>query len=190
MESVALQVYCAPDNQDHIGYMSKLGKLQSGEKLDRYETLWERPGFLVRRLHQIHVAMFHEECGNFSITPVQFSLLTILDTESPLDQVTLAAEVGIDRTNVADVITRLESRGLVERRTNESDRRTRLVSITDDGRTFRQRVHEGMEIAQERFLAPLAEDDRRLFMRLLRDLVEANNETGRAALRSALVSEK
>lgn len=170
--------------------MTKLGKLQSGEKLDRYEALWDRPGFLVRRLHQIHVAMFHEECGNFSITPVQFGLLTILDTKSPLDQVTLAAEVGIDRTNVADVITRLESRGLVERRANQSDRRTRLVSITDDGRAFRQRVHEGMEIAQERFLAPLAEDDRRLFMRLLRDLIEANNETGRAALRSGLVSEK
>ena len=170
--------------------MTKPGKLQSGEKLDRYEALWDRPGFLVRRLHQIHVAMFHEECGNFSITPVQFGLLTILDTKSPLDQVTLAAEVGIDRTNVADVITRLESRGLVERRANQSDRRTRLVSITDDGRTFRQRVHEGMEIAQERFLAPLVEDDRRLFMRLLRDLIEANNETGRAALRSGLVSEK
>jgi DNA-binding MarR family transcriptional regulator len=170
--------------------MTKPGKLQSGEKLVRYESLWDRPGFLVRRLHQIHVAMFHEECGDFNITPVQFGLLTILDGKSPLDQVTLAAEVGIDRTNVADVVTRLESRGLVERRANQSDRRTRLVSITDDGRTFRQRVQEGMEIAQERFLAPLGEEDRRLFMRLLRDLIEANNETGRAALRRAPVSEK
>jgi len=170
--------------------MAKPGKLQSGEKPDRHESLWDRPGFLVRRLHQIHVAMFHEECGNFSITPVQFGLLTILDGKSPLDQVTLAAEIGIDRTNVADVVARLESRGLVERRANQSDRRTRLVSITDDGRAFRQQVHGCMEIAQERFLAPLREEDRRLFMRLLRDLVETNNETGRAALRRALVSEK
>jgi len=170
--------------------MTRPGKLQINEKLDRYESLWDRPGFLVRRLHQIHVAMFHEECGNFSITPVQFGLLSILDGKSPLDQVTLAAEVGIDRTNVADVVTRLESRGLVERRPNQSDRRTRLVSITDDGRTFRQQVHKCMEIAQERFLAPLREEDRGLFMRLLRDLVETNNEIGRAALRRALVSEK
>jgi DNA-binding MarR family transcriptional regulator len=170
--------------------MTKPGKLQAGENPDRYESLWDRPGFLVRRLHQIHVAMFHKECGNFSITPVQFGLLTILDGTSPLDQVTLAAEVGIDRTNVADVITRLESRGLVERRANQSDRRTRLVSITEDGRVFRRRVHECMETAQERFLAPLGEEDRRVFMRLLRDLIEANNETGRAPLRRALVSER
>jgi DNA-binding MarR family transcriptional regulator len=170
--------------------MAKPGKLQSAEKPGRYESLWDRPGFLVRRLHQIHVAMFHEECGNFSITPVQFGLLTILDGKPPLDQVTLAAEIGIDRTNVADVVARLESRGLVERRANQSDRRTRLVSITDDGRAFRQQVHGCMEIAQERFLAPLREEDRRVFMHLLRDLVETNNETGRAALRRALVSEK
>jgi len=170
--------------------MTKPGKLQSGEKLDRYESLWDRPGFLVRRLHQIHVAMFHEECGNFSITPVQFGLLTILEGKSPLDQVTLAAEVGIDRTNVADVVKRLEGRGLVERRANQSDRRTRLVSITEDGRMFRQRVQKCMEIAQERFVGPLNEEDRRLFMRLLRNLIESNNETGRATLRNAAVSDR
>lgn len=170
--------------------MTKPGKLQSGEKLDRYESLWDRPGFLVRRLHQIHVAMFHEECGNFSITPVQFGLLTILEGKSPLDQVTLAAEVGIDRTNVADVVKRLEGRGLVERRANQSDRRTRLVSITEDGRIFRQRVQKCMEIAQERFVGPLNEEDRRLFMRLLRNLIDSNNETGRATLRNAAVSDR
>ena len=170
--------------------MTKPGKLQDGETPERYGSLWDRPGFLVRRLHQIHVAMFHEECDSFSITPVQFGLLTVLDRKSALDQVTLAAEVGIDRTNVADVITRLESRGLVERRDNPSDRRTRLVSITTDGREFRRQVHKGMEAAQERFLAPLGEEDRRLFMRLLRDLIEANNETGRAPLRRAPVSAK
>ena len=170
--------------------MTKPGKLQSGEKLDRYESLWDRPGFLVRRLHQIHVAMFHEECGNFSITPVQFGLLTILEGKSPLDQVTLAAEVGIDRTNVADVVKRLEGRGLVERRANQSDRRTRLVSITEDGRMFRQRVQKCMEIAQERFVGPLNEEDRRLFMRLLRNLIESNNETGRATLRNAAVCDR
>jgi len=169
--------------------MTRPGKLQSGDKLERYQSLWDRPGFLVRRLHQIHVAMFHEECGNFGITPVQFGLLTILEGKSPLDQVTLATEVGIDRSNVADVISRLEGRGLVERRANPSDRRTRLVSITADGRAFRQRVHKCMEIAQERLLAPLDEAERALFMRLLRDLIEANNETGRAPLRRALLSE-
>src|SRR5579872_284415 len=40
--------------------------------------LWSRPGYLVRRLHQIHTALFAEECKAFAITPVQYGLLTAL----------------------------------------------------------------------------------------------------------------
>ena len=34
------------------------------------KPLQERPGFLIRRLHQIHVALFMEECAAESITPM------------------------------------------------------------------------------------------------------------------------
>ena len=40
--------------------------------------LWRRPGYLIRRLHQIHYALFFEECAAFGITPVQYGLLTLL----------------------------------------------------------------------------------------------------------------
>ena len=40
--------------------------------------LWQRPGYLIRRLHQIHVAMFIEECAAFNITPVQYAVMTAL----------------------------------------------------------------------------------------------------------------
>ncbi|HYB09490.1 MAG TPA: MarR family winged helix-turn-helix transcriptional regulator, partial [Alphaproteobacteria bacterium] len=69
--------------------------------------LWSRPGYLIRRLHQIHQALFLDECRTFRITPIQYGLLTVLSTHPGIDQVTLAAELGIDRTNVADVLARL-----------------------------------------------------------------------------------
>ena len=37
--------------------------------------LMSRPGFLIRRLHQIHIALFLEECAGVDITPVQYTLL-------------------------------------------------------------------------------------------------------------------
>src|SRR6266496_2668773 len=40
--------------------------------------LWGRPGFLIRRLHQIHYGLFFEECGHATITPLQFGMLTVL----------------------------------------------------------------------------------------------------------------
>src|SRR5262245_22870620 len=69
--------------------------------------LWGRPGYLLRRLHQIHYALFFEECAEYEITPVQYGLLTTLSLNPNLDQNSLARELGIDRTNVADVLNRL-----------------------------------------------------------------------------------
>src|SRR5699024_976321 len=83
-----------------------------------------RPGFLVRRLNQIHSAIFYNECADFNITPVQYGLLSTLFRSPGLDQKTLGYEVGLDRANTGDVLKRLESRELIKRKACESDRRT------------------------------------------------------------------
>lgn len=146
--------------------------------------LWSRPGYLVRRLHQIHYALFMEECQPFSITPVQYGLLTALAERGSLDQVSLAEELGIDRSNVAEVLSRLEARGLVSRASNPNDRRAKLASLTDEGRELVQRMFMAMQHAQERLLAPLPEAERKAFMASLVKLVDANNQYGRASLRA------
>src|SRR6266702_5270000 len=73
---------------------------------------FSRPGFLIRRMHQIHGFLFAEETGDFDITPVQYSLLTTLDALGELDQNTLAIQVGLERSSVAEVIPRMHARGL------------------------------------------------------------------------------
>ncbi len=70
------------------------------------ELLFARPGFLVRRLHQIHVAMFFEECKSQNVTPVQYAILTAVSVLPDLDQTSLGQEVGLDRTTTADVVKR------------------------------------------------------------------------------------
>ncbi len=146
--------------------------------------LWRRPGYLVRRLHQIHYALFFEECAEFGITPVQYGLLTILSTNPDADQVTLANALGIDRTNVADVLRRLEQGGLVRRRRSANDRRMVLARLTAAGENMVERMHPSMVLAQDRLLAVLAADEREAFLATLMRLLEANNRYGRAPLRA------
>ena len=98
--------------------------------------LWARPGYLIRRLHQIQYALFLEECAGYDITPVQYGLLTALSGSPDVDQNTLGRELGIDRTNVADVLKRLERRGLVTRVRGVEDRRTMLARLTAAGETM------------------------------------------------------
>ena len=76
-------------------------------------TIWDRPGYLVRRLHQIHVAMFSARVADGQVTPVQFGLLSILISRPGIDQATLGAELGLDPANVAEILRRLEDRNLL-----------------------------------------------------------------------------
>lgn len=145
--------------------------------------LWSRPGYLVRRLHQIHTAIFAEECKTFGITPVQYGLLTALLYYPGSDQVSLGAEVGIDRSNVADVLERLTERGLVRREKSASDRRMMLAFLTGEGEALTREMHAAMQAAQERLLAPLPPADRRAFMAMLVRLIDGNNQYGRSLLR-------
>jgi DNA-binding MarR family transcriptional regulator len=148
------------------------------------ELLFSRPGFLVRRLNQIHYAMFFEECKQFNITPVQYGMLTALSVSPGLDQKALGHELGLDRTNTADVLKRLEERGLVTRKQSADDGRVKHAFNTAEGETITERMHASMLTAQKRLLAPLNDADKKKFMELLLILVEANNEFGRASMRA------
>ena len=145
--------------------------------------LRSRPGYLVRRLHQIHLALFLEECKAFNITPVQYGLLTALSVHPGLDQASLAAELGIDRSNVADVLARLAARGLLRRAASERDRRVKRAYLSAAGVKLTARMYGAMQRAQERLMAPLAAAERAQFMAFLKRLVEANNRYGRALFR-------
>jgi DNA-binding MarR family transcriptional regulator len=147
-----------------------------------YAELWSRPGYLVRRLHQIHIGLFAEEFAGQDITPIQFGMLSVLYSGVEMDQLTLSSAVGIDRTSGADVIKRLERRGLVSREPSARDRRAMAIKISDRGKEIVDASRSRMVQAQERLMAPLTERERRQFMALIGKLIEANNDASRAPL--------
>jgi MarR family transcriptional regulator, lower aerobic nicotinate degradation pathway regulator len=152
---------------------------------ETYRVLARRPGFLIRRLHQIHLALFAEECGAFGVTPVPYSILTVAAAQPGLDQAALAIEVGVDRTTMADVLARLERRGLIRRSRAARDARLKLVHATIAGRRLLSRMDRHAQLAHERTIAPLSPEMREAFVDALVSLVEAGNELGRAPLRLA-----
>ena len=147
-----------------------------------HTSIWERPGFLVRRLHQIHVAMFLDAMSSENVTAIQYGLLSILLDQPGLDQLSVAKELGIDRANVGDILKRLEQRRLLTRAVDPSDQRRRICLLTRKGIAFVHTYHDEMQKAQERLLDPLSPQERRTFMTLLRRLVSENNDVGRATL--------
>lgn len=145
--------------------------------------LASRPGFLIRRLHQIHVALFFEECGRFDVTPVQYSIMTAVQAHPGLDQARLGEEVGVDRATLANVLGRLDKRGLVRRRASPADRRLRLVDMTTAGIDMLALMEGGAERAHARTIVALTTGARDDFIRALTQLVQVGNGHGRAPLR-------
>ncbi|MFL1406637.1 MarR family winged helix-turn-helix transcriptional regulator [Marinobacter sp. M1N3S26] len=145
-------------------------------------ALAERPGFLIRRLHQIHVALFHDECGRFNITPVQYSVLTAL-RDDELDQKHLGHSVGIDRATTTEVLRRLEKTGWLERRKCTEDNRRQLASLTEAGRRLLDEVDASAQAAHDRTVEPLTRAERARFIRYMIKIVSASNDHGRASLK-------
>jgi DNA-binding MarR family transcriptional regulator len=138
------------------------------------------PGYYIRRLQQIAVAIFLQETEKHGVTPVQFAALHQVGMTPGIDQRTLARSIGLDTSTIAGVIDRLEARGMMQRMASPEDRRVRLLSLTDDGQHLLQAIGPDMLKAQQRILQPLPAAERDEFMRMLRKLVAANNESSRA----------
>ncbi len=130
--------------------------------------LADRPGFLIRRLHQAHVAMFASLAGEFGVTPVQYSLLSALAGRGQADQTTLAADVGLDRSTTAATLARLHGRGLIARRRDPADARAMRCALTTEGRALLRRIEPLARQAHARTLAGLTETEGAMLLRLLR----------------------
>jgi MarR family transcriptional regulator, lower aerobic nicotinate degradation pathway regulator len=149
----------------------------------RKSPLLARPGFLIRRLHQLHCSLFLEETRSFGITPVQYSLMTALAARGELEQNGLALEIGLERSSVAEVLPRLQGRGLLQRRRSTDDRRVRLIRLTRKGTTLLREMARAVRRAHARTLDKLQTSDRERFLLQLIQLVEANSEVGNVPLR-------
>jgi len=150
------------------------------EILPAAALLLDRPGVLVRRLHQVHSAMFQEECGAFGVTPVQYSLLSLVQAAPGMDQRSAAAGLRLDRFTTADVIRRLQAAGFLRVAAGQ-DRRTRLLTLTAAGEAVMAAMQLLAARAHARLVAPLSPGDQVVLLRLLRQLVDAHEAEGAAA---------
>lgn len=129
------------------------------------------PGHLIRRAHQLAVAVFMEETAGFGVTPVQFAILNALIEDPGEDQVTLAGKVAFDAATFGSVIGRLEAKGWVRREPDAQDRRRKLLWVTPDGERAAQAMRRAVAKTQTRILAPLRPHERDQLVALLDKLV-------------------
>jgi DNA-binding MarR family transcriptional regulator len=142
--------------------------------------LYARPGFLLRRAHQISAAVFEDECRSVGLTPAQFGVLSVLRASPGLDQSTLARALGFDKVTVLRVLRGLETRGLIERVPAPSSRRNLSISLSAEGLALLKQAQEPAERAYSRLMAPLDNTQQNQLVHLLQLLTAGLEDEARA----------
>ena len=148
------------------------------------DPVYAAPGYLFRRMQQIAVSIFMEECKAFDLTPVQYAALIAIHTHPGIDATRLSAVIAFDRSTLGSVIERLQAKDFVERRPAPEDKRIKLLYLTKSGAAILRDIIPAVERAQARMLEPLKPADRKALMGLLVQLVDLNNEASRVPLRA------
>jgi DNA-binding MarR family transcriptional regulator len=149
--------------------------------LNDLSILYARPGFLLRRAHQISAAVFEDECRSVGLTPAQFGVLTVLRASPGLDQSRLARALGFDKVTVLRVLRGLEERGLVHRSPALESRRNLAVVLTPIGDKLLEKSKKPAQRASQRLMEPLSPEQQLQLIALLQQLTEGLEDHARAA---------
>lgn len=144
----------------------------------------EKPGHLIRRLQQIAVSLFMAETKGFDITPVQYAALLAIRLHPGIDQTALVNIIAFDRSTTGDVVGRLVAKRLIKRTKGAHDGRTKVLHLTPAGEHLLLEIEPRVRSAQRLILAPLDPAERADFVRMLRKLVNINNEHSRVPRRA------
>jgi DNA-binding MarR family transcriptional regulator len=107
----------------------------------------------------------------FDLSPVQCHVLHLIEPGRPVPMRRLADVLACDASNVTGLIDRLESRGLVQRRASEDDRRVKVLDLTPSGSQLRARLLRGMT-GESHPLSRLTAREHRLLVKILEKLVD------------------
>jgi DNA-binding MarR family transcriptional regulator len=139
------------------------------------------PIHLLRRAQQRALEIFNHEVGASGLTPRQFVVLLAVQENEGLTQTDLVNRTRIDRSTLADMISRLIKREMLGRRRTERDQRANAVTITAGGRKALKTALARIARAEEKLLETVPETRRGAFLDNLGIIAQAGEPAPAAA---------
>ena len=106
------------------------------------------------------------------LTPRQLAVLVTVAHNEGLSQTGLVDRTGIDRSTLADIVRRLQRKGLLQRRRTKEDARAYAVKLTDEGRKVLRTAEPLAKKVDERILETLPARQREQFIDELLSIVD------------------
>lgn len=123
--------------------------------------------------HRMHRAV-NDQMSGCGLSLARTKVLTRLSEQGPTRQSVLASDFGLSPHSITDIVDGLERKGLVERRPDATDRRAKLVAVTQAGEGCLGVANATRGRLLKQIFGALSEEDRVTFLRLLEALDEAS----------------
>ncbi len=121
---------------------------------------------LLHRAQQYAAETF-DDANTGDVTLRQFAVLAAVHENGGCSQSDLVRMTGIDRSTLADMLKRMETRGLIERRKAKLDARAKSVHLSEEGRDAYEAALPGVAHTDEMLLSALPRNRRRAFTGIL-----------------------
>jgi DNA-binding MarR family transcriptional regulator len=141
-------------------------------KRDTTDRLNRSPIHLLHRAGQCAGDIFHAEMKVDGLTPRQLAVLVTVSQNEGLSQTGLVERTGIDRSTLADIVRRMQRKGLLQRRRTKEDARAYAVKLTDDGKKALRQAEPLARRVDDRILEALPDRQRDKFINDLVAIVD------------------
>ncbi|GAB4522988.1 MAG: hypothetical protein Tsb0010_07190 [Parvularculaceae bacterium] len=148
-------------------------------------SLSNSPGHLLRRAQQYAYDLYTKEVGSSGPTPRQFAVLHTVKENEGLSQTDLVRRTGIDRSTLADMISRLIKKGWLTRQRTKADARANAVSISAAGSRVLAAALPKVQKAEAATVALLSPSQRAAFTNSLKAFADALDKMEEAAAKPA-----
>ena len=147
--------------------------VKSGKQARRSGTLADSPSHLMHRALQLALDVYAEELGSDGPTQRQFAVMEAVSVKEGLTQTDLVKATGIDRSTLADLVSRMTAKGLLTRERSTLDARAKAVRLSPEGQALLDAARPKVEAADRRIMGLLPKGKRDGFLDLLSELASA-----------------
>jgi DNA-binding MarR family transcriptional regulator len=128
---------------------------------------------LIARLGQDAIARLRRALRPLGLSAHQFIVLKQLQTMGPTSQAALADAVGVDYSNLATVAGEFCTRGVIDRKRDESDRRRYVLGLSEQGARLIADAEQTIADGENEMLDALTRSERAQLYSLLRRLADS-----------------
>lgn len=141
------------------------------------------PNLIGYQLRLTQLAVFGDFAAHLKehdISPGRFGVLVLVSANPGLTQSRLAAATHLDRSTMVAVIDQLESRGLLERRSSPTDRRSNALVLTAAGESLLRQLKRRVKAHEARIAAAMAPRESEALVELLTRIRTHLHDSGEA----------